>query len=85
MVYVVNNQVDIKIEVENEVSLESVYQTMKIEMKGIRTDRGSAEIRKDNNAILLTIKADDFVAIRALTNSTLRLIKTSLEIIETVL
>ena len=72
------------IEIEDEAVLESVYQTILIEAEGTKTDRGSAEIIKIDNSLIVKISATDFVALRALTNSMMRLLKTSLEIAESI-
>ncbi len=82
---IVENSVEIRINIDNDDILRSVYQTLLVEMKGVQTDRGRAEIKLDNNTLLLIITATDFVATRALTNSTMRLIKTSMEINETLI
>ena len=74
------NSVNIKVKVEDPLIFNTVYQTIVIEVNGTDTPRGQVSIKKTNDEIHLTIEAEDFVALRALSNSLLRLMKTSLEI-----
>ncbi|MCY3412551.1 MAG: CTAG/PCC1 family protein [Candidatus Heimdallarchaeota archaeon] len=76
------NSVSIRIEIQDEAVLHATLETMKVEMKGVVTDRGRAEISREGNILCMQIFGRDFVALRALTNSTMRLLKASMEIAE---
>ena len=78
------NSVAIKLKIEDPVILESVYQTIAVEVGGIDIPRGNVSIKLTDNHLHLDIEAVDFVALRALSNSILRLVKISLEISETI-
>lgn len=79
-----DNSITIKVKIEDTAILESVYQTIVVEVDGIDIPRGNVSIKKTTGHLHLDIEAEDFVALRALSNSILRLVKISLEISETI-
>lgn len=74
--------VNISIEFEDKLSLEAVYQSIKVETEGSKIKRGSVSITTNDLTLDILILGDDLVATRGLTNSILRLAATSVSVMK---
>lgn len=74
------NQIKISISVENKKQLQAVFSAILVESKSIEITRGNIQIEISGIDLIIIIQASDLVATRALTNSIMRLVKTSLDI-----
>jgi tRNA threonylcarbamoyladenosine modification (KEOPS) complex Pcc1 subunit len=77
-------EIKIDITFPNKKELETIYQTLKIETSEKDIKRGFMEIYKNELDLTIRISADDLVAARSLSNSILRLLKTSTDVIDIV-
>ena len=76
------NTITIQLEVEDEQLLQTLYQTLLVEVEHTQTERGGADIQIVSQTLLITINGTDYVACRALSNSLLRLLKTRVDVID---
>ncbi|MCE7734680.1 MAG: hypothetical protein GPJ54_07380 [Candidatus Heimdallarchaeota archaeon] len=67
---------------ELEEHLLSVLQTLKIETSEKDIKRGSMDIWQEDMDLVIKILAHDLVAVRSLSNSILRLLKTSTDVVD---
>lgn len=77
------NTLEINLTIEDPKLRNTIYDTIDVEMVATKTDRGYVKIDSHDNGIRLTIFGKDYVAVRAMTNSILRLVKTSVDVTET--
>ena len=66
-----------KIEVDDNQQLEKIFEP---ELKKSRTDRATYTIEKKGKKISFNIKANDFVALRAMSNSITKLLEVNYKI-----
>ncbi|MDH5401263.1 MAG: KEOPS complex subunit Pcc1 [Candidatus Heimdallarchaeota archaeon] len=76
------NEIEIKIDFEDKITLETILSAIEVEVVQSDSDRASVELNWIETTLIIQIIASDFVALRALTNSIMRLMKTSLEILD---
>ena len=74
------NSVDLQIEVPNDSERQAILQSMRVEMKEQMNSRATVQISEEGTTIRVLATATDLVALRAIMNSTLRLIKTITEV-----
>lgn len=60
----------------------SVLQTLKVETSEKDIKRGSMDVWQEDMELVIKIIADDLVAARSLSNSILRLLKTSTDVVD---
>lgn len=72
----------LNIEYDNSHDAEIVYTSIKPEVSFARGERSTAEIRLEDNVIVITIFSNDIVSLRASINSYIRWIKLSNEILK---
>lgn len=75
------NTISIDFEVESAQLKNTLYRTLEVEMQAALNERGHATISITETGLKLEIKAKDLVATRAITNSILRLLQTSLDVV----
>jgi tRNA threonylcarbamoyladenosine modification (KEOPS) complex Pcc1 subunit len=64
--------------------LDTVFQTLQVETSEKDLKRGKINIFKNNLDLKILVEADDLVAARSLSNSILRLLKTSTDVVNMV-
>ena len=74
------NEVNIRINIPDTDVLYSVFSALQVETTAKEIERGTLELNKTETDLIITVNAVDFTATRALTNSIMRLVKTSLDI-----
>ena len=74
------NEVNIRINILDGHILDSVFNALQVETTAKEIERGNLQLDKTATDLIITINAVDFTATRALTNSIMRLVKTSLDI-----
>ncbi len=75
-------KIEIQVGFSNLKHLEAIVNTLKVEASEKEIKRGKVDISINANNLLIDISADDLVAARSLSNSILRLLKTSTEVVE---
>ena len=75
-------KIDIRVKFSDPHHLHTIVTTLKVEASEKEIKRGSINIHEQENNLLIQINADDLVAARSLSNSILRLLKTSVEVVE---
>lgn len=76
------HSVDFKITIDDNRARENLLQNLDLELQDTGTDRGSVRIAELASQLHIVVEAEDLVMLRALSNSVLRIMKTSLEIID---
>ncbi|MHA2090597.1 MAG: KEOPS complex subunit Pcc1 [Candidatus Kariarchaeaceae archaeon] len=74
------NEVTIRINISDEDILDSVFSALQVETTAKEIERGNLQLNKTETDLVIIVNAVDFTATRALTNSIMRLVKTSLDI-----
>ncbi|MHA2252866.1 MAG: KEOPS complex subunit Pcc1 [Candidatus Kariarchaeaceae archaeon] len=74
------NSVEIQITIPNPDVLLSIYTAIQVETNATEINRGSIHLRIRDSELVVSVIAEDLVATRALTNSIMRLIKTSVDV-----
>ncbi|MHA2171640.1 MAG: KEOPS complex subunit Pcc1 [Candidatus Kariarchaeaceae archaeon] len=74
------NEVTIRISIPDEHILDSVFSALQVETTAKEIERGNLQLNKTDTDLIIIVNAVDFTATRALTNSIMRLVKTSLDI-----
>lgn len=70
------NTIDLKIEIPNESERQTILQSIQVELNEQINKRATVQISEEDTLIHILATATDLVALRALMNSTLRLVKT---------
>jgi len=78
------NTITIEVELDDLELLDTLYQTIDVEMTATKTERGEASVKIIDQTLQVTIIAQDYVAARALTNSIMRLLQTSVDVAESI-
>ena len=78
------NIISIEINIPDKKLRETIFSTIVIETAATKTDRGEAKLELTEKGIHLTIEAHDVVATRAITNSILRLVQTSVDVVQSI-
>lgn len=79
------NTIEISIRIKDENLLDTLFRTIEIESKATEDfERGFVTISKKSDSLVVIIQANDLVATRAFTNSILRLIKTSVDVVNSI-
>jgi tRNA threonylcarbamoyladenosine modification (KEOPS) complex Pcc1 subunit len=78
------NNISIEIEIGDKRLRSTLFQTLQVEMAATRNERGFAQIEIEEDILCIKIMAEDYVAARALTNSILRLAKTSIDVADSI-
>ena len=76
------SEINIKVTFKLKENLLSVLQTLKVETSEKDIKRGSMDIWREDMDLVIKINADDLVAARSLSNSILRLLKTSTDVVD---
>lgn len=75
-------KIEIQVGFSDSKHLHAVVNTLKVEASEKEIKRGIVNVSGEENNLLIHIHADDLVAARSLSNSILRLLKTSTEVVE---
>lgn len=75
-------KIEILVEITDSNNLQAIVNTLKVEASEKELKRGAIEVYAQDNNLIISIRADDLVAARSLSNSILRLLKTSVEVVE---
>ncbi|MHA2501362.1 MAG: KEOPS complex subunit Pcc1 [Candidatus Kariarchaeaceae archaeon] len=78
------NTISINLDVPSEQLKRTLLHTLEVEMEATKSERGEASIEISDTGLLIHIMATDLVATRAITNSILRLLQTSVDVAETI-
>ncbi len=76
------SEIKIRVTFDSHEHLSSVLQTLKVETSERDIKRGSMDVWEENMDLVINILADDLVAARSLSNSILRLLKTSTDVVD---
>ena len=77
-------KVDLRLKFQSEKQVETLLSALMPEAEAPPTHRSSVKLQKDGTYLVLAVKAEDTVALRATLNAYLRWINSILNIIETV-
>lgn len=72
------------IEILDKMLLDVIYNAIRIETKGSEIKRGRVEIEKNETQLIIKTFGRDLTSTRGLTNSIMRLVKTSIEVAEAI-
>ncbi|OLS24460.1 MAG: hypothetical protein HeimC2_22660 [Candidatus Heimdallarchaeota archaeon LC_2] len=75
-------KIEILVEITDSNNLQAIVNTLKVEASEKELKRGAIEVNAQDNNLIISIRAGDLVAARSLSNSILRLLKTSVEVVE---
>ncbi|MFV2014462.1 MAG: KEOPS complex subunit Pcc1 [Candidatus Heimdallarchaeota archaeon] len=76
------SEINIRIAFKSQEQLISVLQSLKVETSEKDIRRGSMDVWRADMDLVIRILADDLVAARSLSNSILRLLKTSTDVVD---
>ena len=76
------SKINIRVTFKLQEHLLSVLQTLKVETSEKDIKRGSMDVQREDMDLVISIFADDLVAARSLSNSILRLLKTSTDVVD---
>jgi tRNA threonylcarbamoyladenosine modification (KEOPS) complex Pcc1 subunit len=74
----------IRLKFESDKQLTTLLNALKPETKTLATRRANVKLEKDNSFLMLTVDAEDTVALRATLNAFLRWINSTINVISTV-
>ena len=72
----------VRLKFQSDKKLTALIKALKPESKGLAMRRANVRLKKDGSFLLLTVEADDTVALRATLNAYLRWIGSAVKVIE---
>ena len=79
---VIRAKATVRLKFQSDMELTSLINALKPESKGLATRRAKVRLKKAGSFLLLTVEADDTVALRAMLNAYLRWISSAVNVIE---
>ncbi len=80
--YKMPNTIDTRITILDEGARMTLYNSLVMEKKSADTERARLEIEVDGDELVIRVFGEDLIATRALFNSIMRLVKTSVDVID---
>lgn len=76
------NTIETRITISDKDAIITIYNSLVMEKKSADTDRARLEIELDGDELVIKVFGADLIATRALFNSIMRLVKTSIDVLD---